>query len=127
MPAWFGGELRGKGPTQVPRRAPYPVIMPRSTLPAAAETPSRRAHHGLIESLRGITSRAALLAQVVDNVDGIVLDHGVHVGNPPDGPLLKPAVERIKKLVGRAPKAVTADRGYGDAQVDTDLKKLGVK
>jgi IS5 family transposase len=67
------------------------------------------------------------LAQVVDNVDGIVLDHGVHVGNPPDGPLLKPAVERIKKLVGRAPKAVTADRGYGDAQVDTDLKKLGVK
>jgi transposase, IS5 family len=67
------------------------------------------------------------LAQVVDNVDGIVLDHSVHVGNPPDGPLLKPAVERIKKLVGRGPRAVTADRGYGEAQVQTDLEKLGVK
>ena len=67
------------------------------------------------------------LAQVVDNADGIVLDHSVHVGNPPDGPLLKPAVERIKKLVGRAPRAVTADRGYGEAQVQTDLEQLGVK
>jgi IS5 family transposase len=67
------------------------------------------------------------LAQVVDNADGIVVDHSVHVGNPPDGPLLAPAIARIKKLVGRAPKAVTADRGYGEAQVQTELEKLGVK
>jgi IS5 family transposase len=66
------------------------------------------------------------LAQVVDNHDGIVVDHGIHVGNPSDGPLLKPAIERIKKLVGRAPAAVTADRGYGEAQVDADLSALGV-
>jgi IS5 family transposase len=26
--------------------------------------------------------------QVVDNVDGIVLDHSMHEGNPPDAPLL---------------------------------------
>jgi IS5 family transposase len=56
-----------------------------------------------------------------------VVDHSEHVGNPPDGPLLKPAIERIKKLVGRAPKAVTADRGYGEAKVQTDLETLGVK
>ncbi len=67
------------------------------------------------------------LGQIVDNVDGIVLDHSVHVGNPPDGPLLKPAIERIKKLVGRAPRAVTADRGYGEAKVQKDLEQLGVK
>jgi hypothetical protein len=67
------------------------------------------------------------LAQIMDNVDGIVLDHGVHVGNPPDGPLLAPAVERITKQVGRAPKAVTADRGYGEAKVQQDLETLGVK
>src|SRR6202022_516364 len=54
------------------------------------------------------------LAQVVDNADGIVLDHEVLVGNPADGPLLAPAVARIKELVGRAPRAVIADRGYGD-------------
>lgn len=67
------------------------------------------------------------LGQVVDNADGIVVDHSVHVGNPPDGPLLAPAIRRVKKLIGRAPKAVTADRGYGAANVDTDLSAAGVK
>lgn len=67
------------------------------------------------------------LGQVIDNADGIVLDHLIVIGNPPDGPLLAPAVERIKKLVGKAPRAVTADRGYGEAKVDDDLRALGVK
>jgi IS5 family transposase len=66
-------------------------------------------------------------AQVVDNADGIVLDHGVHQGNPPDAPLLAPAVERIKKLLGRTPRAVTADRGYGEAKVEDALTEIGVK
>ena len=65
-------------------------------------------------------------AQVVDNSDGIVLDHGVHRGNPPDAPLLAPAIGRIKTLLGRAPRAVTADRGYGEATVDQELTELGV-
>ena len=67
------------------------------------------------------------LAQVVDNTDGIVLDHSLHIGNPPDGPLLAPAVSRVKRLVGRAPREVTADRGYGDARVDAELADLGVR
>jgi hypothetical protein len=29
-------------------------------------------------------------AQVIDNPDGVVLDHTVMVGNPPDAPLLAP-------------------------------------
>jgi transposase, IS5 family len=66
-------------------------------------------------------------AQVVDNTDGIVLDHGVHRGNPADAPLLVPAITRIKTLLGRAPTAVTADRGYGEAKVDDELTDLGVK
>lgn len=66
-------------------------------------------------------------AQVVDNVDGIVVDHRVHVGNPPDAPMLVPAIARIKARFGRAPRAVTADRGYGEAAVDRDLETLGVK
>jgi IS5 family transposase len=65
-------------------------------------------------------------AQVVDNSDGIVLDHGVHRGNPADAPLLAPAIGRIKTLLGRAPRAVTADRGYGEAKVDQELTELGV-
>ena len=54
-------------------------------------------------------------AQVTDNIDGIVLDHSVHVGNPADGPLLVPAIKRIAKRFGLVPAAVTSDRGYGDS------------
>lgn len=66
-------------------------------------------------------------AQVVDNADGIVIDHSVHKGNPPDAPQLVPAIARIVARFGRAPRAVVADRGYGEAAVDADLDALGVK
>lgn len=65
-------------------------------------------------------------AQVVDNGDGIILDHTVEVGNPADGPQLAPAIERIKQLTKKAPRAVTADRGYGEAAIQKDLEDLGV-
>jgi IS5 family transposase len=67
------------------------------------------------------------LAQVLDNTDGVVVDHSEHVGNPADGPLLAPAVGRVKERTGKAPREVTADRGYGEAKVDDDLTTLGVK
>jgi len=75
----------------------------------------------------GIPVEFGYKAQVVDNVDGIVVDHVVVKGNPPDAPMLKPAIERIKTRFGKAPRAVTADRGYGEAKVDTDIEALGVK
>jgi transposase, IS5 family len=65
-------------------------------------------------------------AQVVDNVDGIVVDHSLHIGNPPDASQLVPAIERVKARFGRAPRAVVADRGYGEAAVDAGLEQLGV-
>ena len=65
-------------------------------------------------------------AQVLDNPDGIVLDHQVWVGNPADAPLLAPAVGRVSQLAGRVPGATTADRGYGEAAVDDALGGLGV-
>ena len=54
-------------------------------------------------------------AQVTDNAQGIVLDHIVEKGNPPDAPMLAAAITRITQLFGKVPKAVTADRGYGEA------------
>jgi IS5 family transposase len=66
-------------------------------------------------------------AQVLDNTDGIVLDHEVRIGNPHDGPMLAPAIARIKARFGNTPRAVTADRGYGEAAVERDLHILGVK
>jgi hypothetical protein len=58
-------------------------------------------------------------AQMVDNIDGIVLDCTVEVGNPPDAPMLAPAVERVIDLTGQSPSAVAADRGYGETDTMT--------
>ena len=66
-------------------------------------------------------------AQVTDNIDGIVLDHSVHVGNPADGPLLVPAIKRIAKRFGLVPAAVTSDRGYGEAKIEAELAEFGVE
>jgi IS5 family transposase len=66
-------------------------------------------------------------AQIVDNADGVILDHTVETGNPPDAPQLAPALARITRRTGQAPRAVTADRGYGEARVDRDLQALGVR
>jgi IS5 family transposase len=65
-------------------------------------------------------------AQLCDNEDGIVLDHDVQPGNPPDAPRLKPAVERVIKRTGRKPRTVAADRGYGEAAVEDELHQLGI-
>jgi transposase, IS5 family len=64
-------------------------------------------------------------AQIVDNVDGIVLDHTVEQGNPADAPQLAPAIERISRRTGGPPRAVAADRGYGEAGVETNLHDAG--
>ncbi len=66
-------------------------------------------------------------AQVVDNADGVILDHSVEIGNPPDAGQLAPAIQRITRRIGCPPRAVTADRGYGDASVERDLHALGVR
>jgi transposase, IS5 family len=66
-------------------------------------------------------------AQVVDNDDGIVLDHTLEQGNPPDAPQLAPAVGRVIRRTGRKPTTVTADRGYGEQIVENDLHGLGVR
>ncbi len=64
--------------------------------------------------------------QVADNPDGIVCDYTVLVGNPPDAPLLVPAITRVIAHTHKPPGAVTADRGYGEAAVERDLAELGV-
>jgi IS5 family transposase len=66
-------------------------------------------------------------SQVADNADGIVVDYTVGIGNRPDGPMLAPAVARIKARFNKAPRAVTADRGYGEAGIDAEVVKLGVE
>jgi IS5 family transposase len=64
--------------------------------------------------------------QVADNADGVIVDYEVVTGNPPDAPMLAPAIGRIRRRFGKAPRAVTADRGYGEARVDAELETIGV-
>jgi transposase, IS5 family len=66
-------------------------------------------------------------AQVADNDDGVILDYSVEYGAAPDGPQLAPAIERVSRRTGRVPRAVTADRGYGQPAVERDLQELGVR
>jgi IS5 family transposase len=66
-------------------------------------------------------------AQVVDNDDGVVLDHTVECGNPADASQLAPAIARVIAHTGRRPRTVTADRGYGEARIENDLHELGVR
>lgn len=66
-------------------------------------------------------------AQLVDNDDGLVVDHTVEPGNPSDAPRLAPAVERVIKRTGRKPRTVTADRGYGEQSVEDSLHQMGVR
>ncbi len=65
-------------------------------------------------------------AQVMDNAAGIVLDYSVHIGNPSDTGLLRPAIERVAAQFGIAPVLVTADRGYWDSTIEADLTVAGV-
>jgi IS5 family transposase len=65
-------------------------------------------------------------AQVVDNADGVIVDHSVHIGNPSDTELLRPAIERITTHLGAVPSLVTADRGYWDSTIEADLATTGV-
>jgi IS5 family transposase len=66
-------------------------------------------------------------AQIVDNPDGVIIDHEVAMGNPPDARRLAPAIARISARAGKAPRTVAADRGYGEARVDDELAQLGVR
>jgi IS5 family transposase len=75
----------------------------------------------------GIPVEFGYKAQLVDNADGVILDHTVEIGNPADAPQLAPAIERITRRTGYAPRAVTADRGYGEAGVERDLQDMGVR
>jgi len=65
-------------------------------------------------------------AQVMDNAEGIILDYSVHIGNPSDTGLLRPAIERVIELLTMKPVLVTADRGYWDSKIEADLTGMGV-
>jgi IS5 family transposase len=64
---------------------------------------------------------------IQETEERLVTGYEVCKGNPVDHTLLPQAIARHKKLFRRAPKKVTADRGFGTAANDQFLAGQGVK
>ena len=67
------------------------------------------------------------LIDIIEVENGFVSDYGVLDGNPPDGDLLIPGIERHKQRFGRAPHLVATDAGFWSAKNERDAHKAGVK
>ena len=75
----------------------------------------------------GVPVEFGYKAQVTDNADGIVLDHRVEVGNPPDVSHARSRHRPHQRPAGPFAQSVTADHGYGEAKVEAELQALGVQ
>lgn len=67
------------------------------------------------------------LIDIVEVENGFVSDYQVLDGNPSDGSLLIPALERHRLRFGRAPHLAATDRGFWSAKNERDAYELGVK
>jgi IS5 family transposase len=86
-----------------------------------------RAQRLLANARRALRRPGPAAAGRVEGDDGTVLDHTVAQGNPADAPQLVPAVERVIARTGRRPRTVTADRGYGETNVEDGLHQPGMR
>ena len=58
---------------------------------------------------------------------GLVLDLVVERGNPADSTLAQKAIERVRSVLGRAPKQVTFDGGFSSKANVQDIRAMGVE
>jgi len=65
--------------------------------------------------------------QIEEIEHGIVSGYKVYKGNPSDRELVEDAVVRHTRVLGKAPKEISADRGYYKSTTDANLKALGVQ
>jgi IS5 family transposase len=63
---------------------------------------------------------------VADEERGFVTAYAVYAGNPEDGTVLVPTVDRHTGLLGVAPRAVATDRGMSSAGNERALEERGV-
>lgn len=67
------------------------------------------------------------LIDIVEVENGFVSDYRVLHGNPDDGSLLIPALQRHKERFGRAPHLAATDRGFWSGKNEKEAYALGVK
>jgi IS5 family transposase len=64
---------------------------------------------------------------IQDTEEHVITHYEVCKGNPGDDSLLTGAVDRHIQTVGRVPRSVATDRGFGSAKNEKELKDRGVK
>lgn len=57
---------------------------------------------------------------------GVVSDYQVHIGNPPDQPMLDPAIDKHEEIFGHVPRELAGDRGFYISGQNVLLKERGV-
>ena len=66
-------------------------------------------------------------AILTETEERIIIDRECFIGNPNDNTLLEDTLIRSKEKLGRAPRAVATDRGFGSEANDTICANLGIK
>lgn len=66
-------------------------------------------------------------ADITEDASGMIIDYAVHIGQPGDSTLITAAVDRVKKVLGVVPTAITADQTYGAADARKTLTGVGVE
>ena len=64
---------------------------------------------------------------LTETEERIIIDYDCLIGNPSDDSLLEDTLTKSKKKLGRAPRAVAADRGFASSANDTMCCELGIK
>ena len=64
---------------------------------------------------------------LTETEERIIIDYECFIGNPNDDTLLEDTLIRSKEKLGRAPRAVATDRGFGSEANDTICANLGIK
>jgi len=83
--------------------------------------------HPIKKGKLGKQIQFGMISQIEEAENGIIAGYQVYKGNPSDKTLMPDAMESHKKVFGKAPREVTADRGYYTSKLDGDLHKMGVK
>ena len=112
----------GRIVTQTRQRAAGEIPPAKTRLVSLSDSDARPIRKGSLAQ----PTQFGYTGQVTDNRQGIIVDYEIQPGMPPDAPRLAPAIHRAITATGVVPEAVTADRGYGQTSVDTDLDALGV-
>lgn len=66
-------------------------------------------------------------AILTETEERVIIDYDVFIGNPNDDTLLEDTLIRSKEKLGRVPRAVATDRGFGSEANDTICANLGIK